>query len=355
MTAAAPHDSDARLRLRGRSVGLLLLGLLLLAALLFAVGDLRAFVTLLREVRPLPLAVSLLLTAASYVAFHASVLAYGRAAGVTLPALRSFPVTVVSQAVNNLVSSGGIGGTAIRAVGYAKLGCSPGTAAGISGMATLASDLVMLLGVFVALFAAALGGHASTRVAAWSGAGFAGTLLATALFLVAMHAPSRRLAAGRLFLRLVAPLERRLGPRLGGATAVERFRLDAGAAFAAVLARPASTLLPNALSAVDLFLRGAALAAAYHAIGRPVALSVAESGWFLGITASTFSLVPGGVGVLEASTAGTISWLGVPLATAAAASVVYRFAFYVAPMLVALPLTRTALLRAATREAAPSA
>lgn len=170
----------------------LLAGLLLLAAVVAAIGDTRAFLAQLRDVRPAPFAVAVALTAVSFACFHASILAYAKASAIAIPPVRSFPATWVSQAVNNVVSTGGLAGTTLRAIGYSRLGASPGSATSISAMSTLAGDLVNFLGVFLALTLVSAQGHASTRVGVWSAVVSAAMIAAWIALHVWLRDPVRR-------------------------------------------------------------------------------------------------------------------------------------------------------------------
>lgn len=316
--------------------------MLLLAALFLAMGDAREFLAVLRQVRPLPFAASLAATGIAYASFHATILAYARASGMPLPPARSFPATFVSHAVNNLVSSGGVGGTTLRVIGYSRLGATPGAAAAVSVMATLAGDLVVLLGVLGGLFAVAAQGRIPSQALWWSGGAFAGVIGGLVAFQLSMKDASRRAAIAARLRDAVDRIAARLGPRLGGGTgSLARFHQDAGNALGAVLARPRSTLLPLSLAALDFVARAGALAAAFAAVGHPIAPSVALTGFCIGIAAGALSFVPGGVGVVEGTMSAVFVWLGVPLPIAAAGVVVFRFGFYVAPLSVALVFSRS--------------
>lgn len=328
-----------------RWVAPLLAGVLLLAAVVVAIGDTRAFLEQLREVRPVPLAAALALTAASYVLFHASVLAYARASAVPIPAVRSFPATWVSQAVNNVVSTGGLAGTTLRAIGYSRLGTTPGSATSISAMATLAGDLVNFLGVLLALVAVSAQGIASTRVGLWSAVGSLAMIAAWAALHVWLRDPVRRESARVRIDGMAQSVAARMGPRLGGSDAVAAFRRDTIGGFDVLLARPLATLPPLALVIADLVLRAAVLHASFVAVGADVPFTVTLTGFMIGIAAGALSLIPAGLGALEGSMTATFAWLGVPLPSAAAAIVVFRFAYYVMPVAIAPLLSRTALGR----------
>ena len=317
----------------------------LVAALAFAFGDAREFLVVLRDVRPAPLAAALALTVASYSLFHLTLLAYARASGTLLAPSRSFPTTWVSHAVNNLVSAGGVGGTTIRVIGYSRLGTPPGAAAAVSVMATLAGDLLVFAGILVGLSIVAAQGRIPITTLWWSGSG----LVALIGGWIALHAslrnPARRGAVNARFESLASRVAARLGPRLGGGDAVAAFRADASATIGRVLARPSSTLPPLACAAMDFLVRAAVLGAAFAAVGHPLPASIVLTGFLIGIAAGAASFIPGGLGALEGTMGAVFVWMDVPLPVVAAAIVVFRFSYYVAPLPIALLFSRSVLGR----------
>lgn len=319
------------------------IGVLLLAALGFAVGDAREFLAVLREVRAAPLLLALLLTVVSYSLFHATVLAYARASGTRLPAWRSFPATWVSHAVNNLVSSGGVGGTTIRVIGYSRLGASPGAAAAVSVMATLAGDLVVVAGILTGLAIVAAQGRIPMTTLWWSGGGLVALIGGWIALHVSLRNPERRSAVNARFERIAVRIAARLGSRLGGGDAVASFRADASATIGIVLARPTSTLAPVACTVVDFVVRAAVLGSAFAAVGHPLPPSIVLTGFLIGIAAGAASLIPGGLGALEGTMGAVFVWMDVPLPVVAAAIVVFRFCFYVAPLPLALLFSRSVI------------
>ena len=319
--------------------------MLLVAALFLAMGDAREFAAVLRDVRPAPLVIALALTVASYALFHATVLAYARASHTPLPAWRSFPTTWVSHAVNNLVSSGGVGGTTIRVIGYSRLGAKPGAAAAVSVMSTLAGDLLVFAGIFAGVSIVAVQGRIPATNLWWS----AGALGAMVSGWIALHAtlrrPERRGAVNARFERIADRVAARLGPRLGGGTAaITAFRADAASTIGNVLAHPTSTLPPLACAATDFLVRAGVLAAAFAAVGHPLPASIVLTGFLIGIAAGAASFIPGGLGAIEGTMGAVFVWMDVPMPVVAAAIVVFRFCYYVAPLPVALFFSRSLTL-----------
>lgn len=343
MRCSRPVSGEPSRRAWIRWVAPAAVGVFLVVALLFAMGDAREFLAVLRDVRPAPLAIALALTVASYALFHATVLAYARASHTALPAWRSFPTTWVSHAVNNLVSSGGVGGTTIRVIGYSRLGATPGAAAAVSVMATLAGDLVVVAGILTGLSIVAAQGRIPITTLWWTGGGLVAMVAGWIAMHLALRDPARRGAVNARFERIASRIATRLGPRLGGGEAVAAFRADASATIGAVLAHPTSTLPPLACTIADFLVRAAVLGSAFAAVGHPLPASIVLTGFLIGIAAGAASLIPGGLGALEGTMGAVFVWMDVPLPVVAAAIVVFRFCFYVAPLPIALFLSRSVL------------
>jgi uncharacterized protein (TIRG00374 family) len=75
----------------------------------------------------------------------------------------------------------------------------------------------------------------------------------------------------------------------------------------------------------------------FVALGKGPPLGILLAGFSMGVSAGNLSMVPGGLGIQEASMAGVFALLGVPLAQAALAAVLFRVANNTVPFFVSLP------------------
>ena len=75
----------------------------------------------------------------------------------------------------------------------------------------------------------------------------------------------------------------------------------------------------------------------FAALGKGPSLNVLVAGFSIGISAGNLSMVPGGLGVQEASMAGVFALLGVSFAHAALAAILFRVANNFIPFFVSLP------------------
>jgi glycosyltransferase 2 family protein len=76
----------------------------------------------------------------------------------------------------------------------------------------------------------------------------------------------------------------------------------------------------------------------FLALGKAPSVSTLLAGFSIGISAGNISMIPGGLGVQEASMAGVFALLGVPLAQAALVVILFRIANNFIPFFISLPL-----------------
>jgi uncharacterized protein (TIRG00374 family) len=75
----------------------------------------------------------------------------------------------------------------------------------------------------------------------------------------------------------------------------------------------------------------------FAALGKGPSLNVLVAGFSIGISAGNLSMVPGGLGVQEASMAGVFALLGVPFSLAALAAILFRVTNNFIPFFASLP------------------
>jgi uncharacterized protein (TIRG00374 family) len=76
----------------------------------------------------------------------------------------------------------------------------------------------------------------------------------------------------------------------------------------------------------------------FGAFGHAPSLGVLLSGFGIGISAGNLSMVPGGLGVQEASMAGVYALLGTSFAQAVLAAILFRVVYDFVPFFISLPL-----------------
>lgn len=323
--------------------GAVISGVVVLAAFL-AVDDARAFLEVAKDIRPLPVLVAMLATVGAYLAFCATLVSAARIGGSPLRFREAVATSFVSEAVNNLLSTGGIGGIAIRVYGFGKRGVPAGVSLGMSAVTTLMGDAVITLLVQVGLVYLFVAGRIEQRTATWLVA--IGVLLLVVLGAVAVRLrdPAARKRVGRWFGRRAEGIASKLGRAdLTHGEGLAKFRADFFGFFREIGRRPRGLVAPYACALVDYTLRIVCLGAAFAAVGHPLGPLVLLTAFGIGIAAGALSLVPGGIGVVEGSMSAAFVLMGVPLAVAGVAVIVFRFCYYVFPLIAVSVLFRRML------------
>lgn len=338
--AAGNETRPSYLRLAGAA---LVLGVVFLAAF-FAIDDARAFLDVAKDIRPLPVLLAMVATFGAYLAFCATLVMAARSGGSPLGFREALATSFVSEAVNNLLSTGGIGGIAIRVYGFGKRGVPAGVSLGISAVTTLMGDAVITLLVQVGLVYLFAAGRIERGTATWMVV--VGVLLIVVLGAIVgrLRDPAAREKVGRWFGRRAEGIATKLGRAdLTHGEGLVRFREDFFGFFRHIARRPRGLAAPYLCALVDYSLRIACLAAAFAAVGHPVGPLVLVTAFGIGIAAGALSLVPGGIGVVEGSMSAAFVLMGVPLAVAGVAVVVFRFCYYVFPLIAVSVLFRRML------------
>lgn len=328
---------------RRREIGRLVLAVVIFLAFvfgaLFAVKDARKFLAAADQVRghAPALAIAVLATLGAYVCFTVVLKTVANAGGFKITLRQILPTSFVSQAVNNLVSSAGVAGIAIRVYGLGVLGMPPGAAVATSAITTLTGDVIVGGGLLASIAWICVRGTLTRRQEVWM------TLFAV-LFVAALAAVVQLLRSDK---RRAWILDRLAGwttrtatkleePTIEGDVARKGFAADAQKLFSTASANPRLLLVPALFSALDIVCRIVCLQASFAAVGHPLRLPTVVTIFFIGITVGAVSLVPGGLGVTD----GALVWSATALvsfrshldtATAIAAVAVFRFVYYVVP------------------------
>ena len=290
-----------------------------------------------RKVHPAALALPMFLSILSYAAMARSYQGIADVAGRHLPFRDWLRITFVSNAANNLVTSAGLSGFAVRMLLLAQQGVSSGRAVLISLVQTFLTNFTLLffiLGGMMTLVVRKHIGGALLAVAIAAVMAFA-VLLVTA-FVLAIRPELRR----RTLLRTTMVLYRvgrRVAPRWTPPRArVGRFQrnLDQGLHF--LLMRKRRMVAPTCWILFDWVLTVGVLWAAFWAVDWPLPLSVVIMGFGVGLFFSLVSFIPGGLGVMEGSMTAVFVSLKVPLESSVLAVLIFRLTYQVIPLLVSL-------------------
>jgi glycosyltransferase 2 family protein len=122
----------------------------------------------------------------------------------------------------------------------------------------------------------------------------------------------------------------------------------------AIRNRPILLVWVITLTLADFVCSVAAMGFIFIALGYPVTPGVLVTGYVIGIMAGLLSMVPGGLGIQEASMAGIYALLGVPVEVAILAAILFRFLYYFVPYFCILPFYNRLLHQAKQQAASES-
>jgi uncharacterized protein (TIRG00374 family) len=325
------------------------IGLLLLLVLLTDGQELWRTAT---NVEPEALAVPLVLSLLSYGAMARSYQGIADVAGRHLPFREWLRITFVSNTANNLVTSAGLSGFAVRMLLLSQHGVSSGRAVLISLVQTFLTNFTLLffiLGGIVALVARQHLGGAILLLATAAVVTFA--LLLVFAFVLAVRPALRRRTLLYLTV-LVHKVGRRTVPRWTprrGRLAKFQRNLDQGFDF--LLKRKERMVAPTFWILFDWVLTVGVLWAAFWAVKYPLPPSIVIMGFGVGLFFSLVSFVPGGLGIMEGSMTAVFVSLKVPLESSVLAVLIFRLTYQVIPLVVSLFLFH-GLVRQAIRQVA---
>jgi uncharacterized protein (TIRG00374 family) len=267
----------------------------------------------------------------SYACGSGSYTLVNRALGLRASRARLFLTGFINMAANNLLPLAGVAGYSTSAV---LLGEGDIPQRDILAASLFNSYLYVVSGVtFIPLSLVALllthGFPDRTRIALLTLA-CALALMSVLAFLLVFRARFRTRALNWLG-RVASRLTRR-----DFSSAFARFENTLDAGLSLLGRRPGRLALLLSLLVLDWLFTIATLFAAFRAFGVAVSPGVVLSGFFVGISAGALSMIPGGVGVQDASMAGIFVLLGVALEPALLATILFRTCYYFVPFGAAL-------------------
>jgi uncharacterized protein (TIRG00374 family) len=247
-------------------------------------------------------------------------------------------VGYVSAALNNLLAFAGAAGISLRLILMQQPSSSSGQVLAASIFHSYLNNLVMVLLLPMSLIYL-LASH-SVNGAATVGVALATGFLILFLFIatVILFSPSTRAVVLKIFSRIWHFIVRKdISPFLGN--------LDTSLTLGvtAMRERPLTLTLSVGLIVADWILAMVVLWFCFDALGNPINPGVLLVGFAIGISAGNISLIPGGLGVQEASMAGVYALLGVPFAQAGLAVILFRIIYDFIPFLVSLLFYRQIL------------
>jgi uncharacterized protein (TIRG00374 family) len=311
-----------------------------LIGLVFIVADWGQIRTAVTQASWRPLPYALAATALSYTCISLNFALVSRLLGVDMRSRDLAVVGFVSVVLNHLISAGGAAGYSVRYLLMRHHDVSMRQVIAISILHFLLTSLIMIAMLPVGLVFLGLKASIS-RVT--------GTLLTAAALLVILWTSFATLLVfwdtmRRKVVNLLASLMRTLFRR-DVSESLERFESTLALGVQAMKGRPSLILAIMLLVAFDWALSLVALWFCFRAFGTTPSVGQAISGFVIGTVAGVASLIPGGLGVQEASMAGIFALFGISFERAVLASVLFRVIYTIIPYGVSLGLYRLVLRR----------
>lgn len=314
----------------------LALGLLALAALFF-VADVDELWSVLTHARGWLLTLPVACMLASYVAMARSYQGISQAAGCPVRLSEMLKITFVANSVNYLVATAGLSGFAVRMYFFTRLGIPSQTAIVISLAQTFLTNcallVFLLVGFAYVLASGTLHGSALIVVTALLIVFSLAAVVAAALL---FHARLRRRALFILAQVAHWVLHRLWPQRAPARTHIWRYQFNLNRGIGFLMARKRAMLGPLLYILLDWLCTILILHTAFFAVRYAIPVGRTIVGFAVGMLLSFASLIPGGLGVVEASMSAVFTSMQVPFETAVVAVLVFRVAYYVLPLLISL-------------------
>jgi uncharacterized protein (TIRG00374 family) len=312
--------------------------LFIVAGVLIVVFDWADIWLIIGRANWLLLAPSFLLTGLSYTCLSYALVVVFRAFDVRLKIKDLMEISFVSNVVTYLMNVGGMTGMPLQFLLMKKRGVATEDILAPSLFQLYFSGLMLIallpIGLFNILTTNTLYGN--IRLSVGIAAGIITFLLIGAGVLVFVKSVRSPVLHG--LSRLIRFVARR-----DVTSALDDFDRAMTRGVALIHRHPVVLVMLIVLTVVDWSSTIAALWFCFYALGNPVTIGILLTGFSLGVTIGFISLVPGGLGVQEASMAGIYALLGVPFGAAVLAAILFRVVYYFIPFLVSLGFYRRLL------------
>jgi len=104
-----------------------------------------------------------------------------------------------------------------------------------------------------------------------------------------------------------------------------------------ILKKPLYLVIFFIITIIDWFFWLLVMYFSFLTVNYPIKIGTLIIGFSIGQIVSILSMMPGGAGTMEGSMALVYNILGIPLATALVAILIYRISFYIVPFFLSLP------------------
>ena len=284
--------------------------------------------------------VALLFTALSYLCLSYSFVMVNRVFGIGMAWRELLEIGFVSTALANVTGLGGAAGHSLRLVVMQRQGMPSGNILAASIFHTYLYGVTMLgllpLGLIYLIANHQLGEGVAM-----------GLRFATVMLVIAIIVASAIVFVSSIrsmVLRILNRLQRLFKPR-SSISFLSDFDATLTLGAAKIRSHPLALALPPGSMLANMVFTLVSLWFCFDAIGDPLGFGVLVTGFVIGISAGILSMVPGGLGVQEASMAGMYALFGVPFTQAVLAAVLFRVVYDFVPFFVSLAMYRRLLRR----------
>lgn len=342
-------DATCRVGASCRSRTLTAVSLALLAGLILSRRqDLAAASGALATAAPLPCLAAIGLAVTGVVNRAGQYRSAHRVAGIRTGVRDMLRISAAGYALNKVVKTGGVGGVALFVRNGRRRGQPIGSVLAACVVNSLGSQVGMLVVVTVALGALTVRGSAP---GAWTVVAGGALLVLLAGLLTAVLVVLRSQAMADRWYPVPFALARRAGAKVGldGPTDPDPEDVDRFFEMVETIRNDPAAFLPVMGYSVAAKLIGAGtLAAALIAVGADIDPGAVLVVYVLALAAAATTVLPGGLGAVEATMTLALSSYGVPTTTALAATIIFRLLDLWVPVLLGL-LAAPGLDRSAIR------
>lgn len=315
------------------------------AVFLLATIDEQEILRVLSEADWRPIPAALLFTLISYACVGYSFSVVGQVMGVRMSTRDLSEIGYVTASLNHVVTTGGVAGYSLRYVMMNEHGVllKDVLAVSIVHYYLTSLDMLSMLPVGIAYLLLNSSVPRGVMITVSLMTLFFGLVAVIASLVVFID--SLRLAILRFAARTVDRLIKRdIQERL------ESFNESLSRGVRVIRRHPRTLLWIMLLTFTDWLSSVLVLYYCFDALGPPIRIGQAVSGFVIGIMAGVLSMVPSGYGVQEGSMAGVFKLMGVSYEQAVLASILFRVIYYLMPYFFSLLFYRR-LLRNSEAEA----
>jgi uncharacterized protein (TIRG00374 family) len=304
---------------KGRRLIIITVVILLLLGTILAFLDWHNVRQLIGEAKWALTLVALSFIVATYFCLSAGFVVVSRIFGIKISKLVLFEVGYVSTTLNNLLAFLGVAGHSLRLMLMKGKGVTAGQVFAASLLHSHLHNTVMFCllptGLIYLLVRHSVQGSTAFELGLATGILTSFIVIATVFIFVR----SLRLAVTRTVAALSRfTIRKEIGPFL------DTFNESIALAMTSVKNHPPAAVLALAFAIAEWAFTLVALWFCFDALGDTLSIGVLITGFAIGIIAGNLSMLPGGLGVQEASMAGIYALLGVSLEKAVLASILFR-------------------------------